>query len=298
MTGIETLILSNTLVSAFFGIAYFIYSLEQKTYPGFRLWAFSPLIMTFGFLAIIYRGTISVGVSVFAVNGLFILVAIIRLDAIKRFLVKKSLNKLLYLTPFFVALASSTFYFTLDRIDIRTFIVSLALFIVSLSISWNLVRYSPPENRLLYNSAGVFIAIRGLIILTRAFLFQAGNQHIIFDNNIWSSIQLEFGLISEVGQNVIFLMMNSKRAKVNSIQSESKLNATVIDLQKALSEVKTLQGILPICSHCKKIRDDHGSWHSIEQYIHEHSDAQFSHGVCQDCAKKYYPDIDLSSTRE
>jgi hypothetical protein len=101
-------------------------------------------------------------------------------------------------------------------------------------------------------------------------------------------------LISEVGQNVIFLMMNSKRAEVNSIQSESKLNATVLDLQKALSEVKTLQGIIPICSHCKKIRDDHGSWQSLEQYIHEHSDAQFSHGVCQDCAQKYYPDIDFT----
>ena len=64
-------------------------------------------------------------------------------------------------------------------------------------------------------------------------------------------------------------------------------------LQKAANEIKTLQGILPICSHCKKIRDDKGYWNRIESYIHEHSDAEFSHGICPECAEKYYPDMDL-----
>ncbi len=63
--------------------------------------------------------------------------------------------------------------------------------------------------------------------------------------------------------------------------------------EKALKEVKQLKGMLPICSHCKKIRDDKGYWNQIEKYIHEHSDAQFSHGICQECAKKYYPDFDI-----
>jgi hypothetical protein len=298
MLDIKTLLLSSILISAFFCIAFFIYSLEQKTYRGFRLWNFSTLIMTLAFLAIILRGTISVGLSVFAVNGLFILVAVIRLDAIKRFIVDKNLNKLLYTIPIFVALAGIVFYFAVDRIEIRTFIVSVAIFILSVSISWDLVRYSPPENRLLYYSAGIFIAIRGLTVLTRAILWQTNNQNNIFDTSIWSSIQLEFGLISEIGQNVFFLMMNSKRAEADFNQSESKLNSTVIDLKKALSEVKKLQGILPICSYCKKIRDDQGSWQGIEEYIHERSDAQFSHGICPECAKKYYPDIDIYSESE
>lgn len=67
--------------------------------------------------------------------------------------------------------------------------------------------------------------------------------------------------------------------------------------EKALSEVKQLKGMLPICSHCKKIRDDKGSWNQIEKYIHEHSDAQFSHGICQECAKKYYPDFNISEDK-
>lgn len=62
------------------------------------------------------------------------------------------------------------------------------------------------------------------------------------------------------------------------------------ELQKALAEIKTLHGILPICSHCKKIRDDKGSWTQMEAYISEHTDAEFSHGLCADCAKKHYPE--------
>ena len=63
------------------------------------------------------------------------------------------------------------------------------------------------------------------------------------------------------------------------------------DLQKALSEVKTLKGIFPICASCKKIRDDKGYWRQIEAYIRDHSEAEFSHGICPDCMKKLYGDF-------
>lgn len=61
-------------------------------------------------------------------------------------------------------------------------------------------------------------------------------------------------------------------------------------LQTALDEIKTLRGIIPICSHCKKIRDDEGIWKRMEEYIHAHSGANFSHGICPDCLRKYYPE--------
>jgi CHASE1-domain containing sensor protein len=76
-------------------------------------------------------------------------------------------------------------------------------------------------------------------------------------------------------------------------QAEEQRNRLVADLKKTLSEVKTLRGFLPICSNCKKIRDDKGYWNQIESYIHEHSEAEFSHSICPECAKKYYPDMDI-----
>ena len=61
------------------------------------------------------------------------------------------------------------------------------------------------------------------------------------------------------------------------------------DLQKALSEIKQLRGIIPICGTCKQVRDDEGYWHQVEMYIHDHSEAEFSHGICPECIKKEYP---------
>jgi hypothetical protein len=68
--------------------------------------------------------------------------------------------------------------------------------------------------------------------------------------------------------------------------------ALILQLQDALSKVKTLTGLLPICSSCRKIRDDEGYWTSVEAYILLHSDAQFTHGICPDCARKLYPGYD------
>ncbi|HVN95760.1 MAG TPA: hypothetical protein VMT62_04990, partial [Syntrophorhabdaceae bacterium] len=63
-----------------------------------------------------------------------------------------------------------------------------------------------------------------------------------------------------------------------------------IELQEALAKIKTLSGFIPICASCKKIRDDRGYWNQLENYIREHSDADFTHGYCPDCMKKLFPE--------
>ena len=63
------------------------------------------------------------------------------------------------------------------------------------------------------------------------------------------------------------------------------------NLQNALANIKTLTGLLPTCASCKRIRNSKGSWEQMESYIRDHSEAQFSHGICPECAKKLYPDI-------
>ena len=62
------------------------------------------------------------------------------------------------------------------------------------------------------------------------------------------------------------------------------------ELQAALDDVRTLRGIIPICMHCKKVRDDQGYWKQVETYVGEHSEAQFSHGICPECTKSLYSD--------
>ena len=73
-------------------------------------------------------------------------------------------------------------------------------------------------------------------------------------------------------------------------QGEMERDNLIGQLRSALNDVKTMSGFLPICSNCKKIRDDDGYWQQVEKYIQDHSSALFSHSICPDCAKKLYPD--------
>lgn len=75
------------------------------------------------------------------------------------------------------------------------------------------------------------------------------------------------------------------------IQAEKEQERLISELQEALAQVKKLSGLLPICMSCKKIRDDQGYWQQIEAYIRDRSEAQFSHGICPECARKLYPEI-------
>jgi PAS domain S-box-containing protein len=76
-----------------------------------------------------------------------------------------------------------------------------------------------------------------------------------------------------------------------SKEIEAEKDHLISKLHDALRRIRTLRGIIPICSACKKIRDDKGIWNQIETYIHDHSEADFSHGICPECSKKLYPEI-------
>lgn len=79
-------------------------------------------------------------------------------------------------------------------------------------------------------------------------------------------------------------------ARFDDVVELRRLNAA---LEEAMNQVKVLKGVIPICMVCKKIRDDEGSWQDVAVYIRDHSEADCTHGLCQECAKKTYPDLDL-----
>ena len=85
------------------------------------------------------------------------------------------------------------------------------------------------------------------------------------------------------------LLVREIRYAIERKKNEQEKNRLIRELQSALAEIKSLRGILPICSHCKRIRDDEGAWKQLEVYISDHTDAEFSHGICNDCLKKHYP---------
>ena len=85
------------------------------------------------------------------------------------------------------------------------------------------------------------------------------------------------------------LLLHIRRA-IEKQQAAAEREKLIIQLQEALEKVKTLRGFIPICASCKNVRDDKGYWTQVEAYVRDHSLAEFSHGICPECAKRLYPE--------
>jgi len=105
-----------------------------------------------------------------------------------------------------------------------------------------------------------------------------------------------------VGFVLLILLVKSgydrQHARLLSVQKTLRDTNDVLEikndeLEKSLNEIKVLKGILPLCAHCRKVRDTEGYWKQLEAYISEHSEAEFSHGICENCAQEHFPGVSL-----
>lgn len=94
--------------------------------------------------------------------------------------------------------------------------------------------------------------------------------------------EIDAGVATLFGELAAVALVNSRYI--------DQLNEKTTSLEQALSEVKTLRGLLPMCSRCKKIRDDEGLWTRLETYLSNHTDTHISHGLCPDCLRELFPD--------
>jgi len=135
------------------------------------------------------------------------------------------------------------------------------------------------------------ISVCFVFLLLSLLLFQPGLVR-AHDYGMHTGLRFFFSLLFVA---VIAYGLESSRDRFSHMlrREHGKLLEEKAGLEQALKQIKTLQGLLPICSNCKKVRDDRGYWKQIESYIHEHSGATFSHGICPDCAKVLYPHIKI-----
>ncbi len=104
-------------------------------------------------------------------------------------------------------------------------------------------------------------------------------RYLIFDASpIFSQDGSLLGVVETLQDITILKQMEEEKERLNC------------ELREALNQIKTLSGLIPICAACKKIRDDKGYWNQLEQYLEEHSDAVFSHGLCPECFQDYFPE--------
>lgn len=94
--------------------------------------------------------------------------------------------------------------------------------------------------------------------------------------------------VQEGAQDYLIKSKVDTELLVRSIRYAVEREKLVVRLREASEQINELRGLLPICSHCKNIRDDKGFWHQVEEYVTSHADVQFSHGICPSCFKKFY----------
>jgi len=185
--------------------------------------------------------------------------------------------------------------------------------IYSIDPEFKVVDVSPSVERVLGYNANELIGrqFQDLNILVPEYMEQAFSDamRVFKGERIASAVYqfiardgtIKWGEVSGVPtilDNQVVALTSVARDITKRKELEQEREELVLQLQKALQKLKQLSGLLPICSFCKKIRDDEGYWNQIEAYITEHSEAEFSHGICQECAKKYYPDLDIYDDKD
>ncbi|MHB8834478.1 MAG: hypothetical protein ACYC9Y_02030 [Candidatus Methylomirabilia bacterium] len=287
---VRTLVFCNALVTACLAAGLLIYRASQKTYPGFTVWTVGTCFLAAGYLTLVLRGVTPLWLNILLANASFSLGALLRLDGIRMFLGRARLRRIIYGAPILLLVCMGYFFFVRESLSVRTMGISMFLAAVCFAIAWTLLQ-ADTRGRKFHRIFGGLHLLWGLLLLTRALLLLTKPQYGLFDP---VAVQIFFFVaitLFEVGIGFCFILLNAQRLEEELSHSRDNLQTALGDLQRSVSEVKVLRGLLPICASCKKIRDDQGQWRQIEVFIRDRSEAKFSHGICEDCAAKLYPSV-------
>jgi hypothetical protein len=277
---IRTLSFVGGIISSILFLIMFYVYMTRKTYPGFREWVISFLLVLTTWILVSLRGIVPDYLSVVVAN-LFGAAYIMLIDyGLIAFTAGK---QRMGWHIFSLAFLMTTFlYFTYYSPNVNIRIIIFCCIIVAYCIRCIIVVYMriplilPSSNPLL-----IFALSLAAFWYTVRFFFTLFLEHKISD---FMAAGAMHGLMIIVTLTAYILIALSLIIMT--------LQRVEHDFLMAQNEIKTLKGFLPICSSCKRIRDDKGYWNQIEAYISDHSEAEFSHGICPDCMKKLYPEFD------
>ena len=258
---------------------------RRKRYKGQVEWIIGNSLYALGFFLLLFQGQASRFVSIILANVgivtslVFMQYGIIRFTRERSDLVKSS--SLVGITAAFFL------YFTYvqPNTSARIFVISLIMAAISIRMAVALFRPktmvgSGPQffGFMVFGLYSFYFILRAIITISQPYVPE------LFSANLLTSI----AFIVAISGNILWTI-----AMISIVLSRLDLErlALIDDLRKALAEVQTLEGLVPICAGCKKIRDDQGFWQQVEKYVSDRSGARFSHSFCPDCLRIHYPDI-------
>jgi hypothetical protein len=287
------LLVALTAIEVLLALSLVLYRATRRVYPGFDRWTVAEGLQACGYLALTLRGFAPDLISIFAANLVFPIAAVFRLDGVHRFFDRPRIAKGWYALPAAHLVLLLLGAYAPNAGAWRGAMTSAATAMPSLVMAALIWRQHPERRRVFGATIAAALAFLGVLLVVRAAALLTAIGSARYD---WlaGSTPEEGAFIAimagHVAVTVGFLMLNSERLEHELERAEATLRTSVTNLQRALTEVKTLSGLLPICAHCKKVRDDAGYWTQIEVYVRDRSEAEFSHGICPDCLRSVFPD--------
>lgn len=191
-------------------------------------------------------------------------------------------SKVIFITSIALTIATAGFY-TMGMLAGAVFFFTLAGVIFALFFSKKTV--------IIYKILlTIFLISIAIGFSSHLLEIKSGADALLSSSTHWIIYILSFSLIMTIICITILNYRQELKLLIENLHYQrEKMEEKNIDLNKALDEIRTLRGILPLCSYCKKIRDDKGYWEQVDVYIHKHTNADISHSICPDCMKKYHP---------
>ena len=252
--------------------------LRRKTYRGFRDFAYCTIAGFAGFGLLTSTGKVPALLSAVGGYGFAVLSIGFIARGLDRFAGIEKGNLRYFLPTGLVAASTAVFIAFSPLMNPITFI---ATFAAALEYAYCVRRSAVDLKQRLGITNGVvifFTVANSAWFLIRAFaaVFLTGQVYDILHSTFVTRFSFLITLVNNIGLMTGLIVLNGQRIE--------------LELKTAMDEVRTLQGIIPICSSCKKIRDDKGYWQQVEHYVRQHSQAEFTHSICPDCLRKLYPD--------
>ncbi len=261
----------------------------HRGHEGFAQWTAGTALASASLVFSALRGLMPASISIVGVDVSFLTMAPLFLDGTRRFLGLGPLPRRWY--ALVAVPLAACFYFAVAHNDIatRTAILMLSGAVPLAAAAGLLVRHPPAAPSLLHHALALQFALTAASLLLRGAWVFGQTDFSMFTE---SPAQYAFFIVAAVlnlGITVTFVLLTTERVAAQLSGARAELAAQVGQLREALGEVRTLEGLLPICAACKKIRDENGDWIQLEVYVGDRTRAAFSHGLCPTCLPKYFP---------
>jgi hypothetical protein len=281
MLSLVFIIIQSLIVTVTFGVA-------TSNFRGMNRattwWASGFLLRSISFVLIFLRDRIPDFFSIPLANALLLAGLVLIAWGIEAYSGQR-LHYGLGLAWIVVSLVLAIVTYMQPSYNIRAFIVSILHMVIYGGIAVKLMRLHGDGVRLQQTMIAVLFLCSAVAMGTRSLLSILGPvQNSLFVSTPPSAIGFLESFLMPICVAIGLLSMLARKTQVER-------ERTIGALEAALAQVKTLSGLLPICSSCKKIRDENGHWQEVENYVGNHSEVDFSHGICPECAAKLYPDF-------